>query len=24
MKRVKDKNGRMFWYDPKWDTQEPC
>lgn len=23
MKRVKDKNGRMFWYDPKWDTQEP-
>lgn len=23
MKRVKDKNGRMFWYDPKWDTQDP-
>jgi endonuclease VIII-like 1 len=19
MKRIKDKNGRMFWYDPKWD-----
>lgn len=20
MKRVKDKNGRMFWYDPKWNN----
>lgn len=23
MSRVRDKNGRMFWYDPKWDSQEP-
>jgi endonuclease VIII-like 1 len=23
MKRVRDKNGRMFWYDPKWDEQDP-
>lgn len=23
MSRIRDKNGRMFWYDPKWDSQEP-
>lgn len=23
MKRVRDKNGRMFWYDPKWDEEKP-
>jgi endonuclease VIII-like 1 len=21
MSRVRDKNGRMFWYDPKWDSK---
>lgn len=23
MSRVRDKNGRMFWYDSKWDSKEP-
>ena len=23
MSKVKDKNGRMFWYDPKWDGLDP-
>jgi endonuclease VIII-like 1 len=23
MKRIKDKNGRMFWYDPRWDAEDP-
>ena len=23
MSRIIDKNGRMFWYDPKWDSENP-
>lgn len=23
MSRIKDKNGRMFWYDPRWDGIDP-
>jgi endonuclease VIII-like 1 len=23
MNRVRDKNGRMFWYDPKWTIKNP-
>ena len=22
MLRIKDKNARMFWYDPKWEGYE--